>query len=293
MDLRLGLIGDHITRSRAPRLHRLAGGQSGIDVRYDSLIPADLGQGFDEILDACGKGGYRGVNVTYPYKERAAALVPVEDPLVQAMGAINTVIFGEDGPVGYNTDHTGFIAAYERTRGKAEPGVCLMIGAGGAGRAVAFALAALGLRELRLVDLDIGRAERLALDLQEARPEVIVRIGPDPVSMAEGAHGILNCTPLGMDDNQDAALGAEAMEGAEWVFDAVYTPRDTPFLKGAATAGCQIVPGWELFFYQGVHAWTLFADRQLDEDRLRRDLLAEEEAGSAPGAPGAPGADNS
>jgi shikimate dehydrogenase len=116
-DLLLGLIGDNIAQSRAPLLHRLAGMQTGLAVRYDLLVPAELGRDFDAVFDGCVAAGYRGINVTYPYKERVTARVTVSDPLVRAMGAVNTVLFGTAGPHGFNTDHTGFIAAYRAARG--------------------------------------------------------------------------------------------------------------------------------------------------------------------------------
>ena len=118
-DLLLGLIGDNIAASRAPLLHRLAGAQAGLSVRYDRLVPKEMKRDFEAVFAQCRAGGYRGINVTYPYKERVTALVAIPDPLVRAMGAVNTVIFGEGMPQGFNTDHSGFIAAWRAARGAA------------------------------------------------------------------------------------------------------------------------------------------------------------------------------
>ena len=169
--VRIGLIGDNIAASKAPRLHALAGRMRGVEVTYDLLIPAEQGAGFDELFDHCATGDYHGINVTYPYKERAAARVRIDEPLVRAMGAVNTVVFTSDGPRGFNTDHTGFVTAWRAAFGPARPGPVCQVGAGGVGRAVAFGLAALGAEAVRLVDLDRARAERLAAALREARPE--------------------------------------------------------------------------------------------------------------------------
>lgn len=111
-DIRLGLIGDNIARSRSPLLHELAGRQNGCAVTYDRLVPRDLGRSFEEVFEACAAGGYRGINVTYPYKERVASMVAIPDPLVRAIGAVNTVLFEPNGPQGFNTDHSGFKFAY-------------------------------------------------------------------------------------------------------------------------------------------------------------------------------------
>ena len=273
-DLQLGLIGDNIAQSRAPVLHRLAGGQSGVSVRYDRLVPVELGEEFDTVFDRCAGRGYRGVNVTYPYKERAAGKVRITDPLVRAIGAVNTVLFEADGPVGFNTDHSGFVAAYRGVRGDVGPGAVCLIGTGGVGRAMAFGLLALGAAEIRLVDVDMAKAEALARDLRGVHGAPPVAVLADVGAAASGVAGVLNATPVGMVGYGGTPLPGAAMAGAVWAFDAVYTPVDTEFLQDAAAAGLEIISGYELFFYQGVHAWAHFAGLPLDEGRLRADLLA-------------------
>lgn len=282
-DLLLGLIGDNIALSRAPLLHRLAGAQNGMTVRYDRLVPRLMGQDFDAVFDHCARAGYRGINITYPYKERVTARLTIPDPLVRAMGAVNTVLFDAGGPQGHNTDHTGFIAAYRAARGDAAPGPVCLIGTGGVGRAIAFALVALGASEIRLVDRDAAKAAVLATDLQAAG--ATVHHAEDAATAARGATGLINCTPVGMVGYDGTPLPATAMPGAAWAFDAVYTPTDTTFLKDAAAAGLSIIPGWELFFWQGVHAWAHFAAMPLDHHRLRANLLsAPEEDGDVTSA---------
>ena len=273
-DLLLGLIGDNIAASRAPLLHRLAGAQSGLAVRYDRLVPAEMGMDFEAVFARCRDAGYRGINVTYPYKERVTALVGIPDPLVRAMGAVNTVIFGEGEPRGFNTDHTGFIAAWRAARGTAGPGAVALIGAGGVGRAVSFGLVALGATEIRLFDHDAGRSAGLARDLRAVAGSVRIVEAPGPEAAAAGATGLVNCTPVGMTGHDGSPLRPEAMAGAAWAFDAVYTPAETRFLADAAAAGAAVMSGWELFFWQGVHAWAHFAGLPLHEARLRAELLA-------------------
>lgn len=276
-DLKLGLIGDNIARSRSPLLHRLAGLQNGMAVEYDRLIPRDMGEDFDTVFDLAISRGYRGINVTYPYKERAAAKVAIDDPLVRAIGAVNTVLFEPGGPQGQNTDYTGFIAAYRGVRGDTPPGIACLIGTGGVGRALAFALIALGAQEIRLVDRDLVKAEVLAADLRAVADAPPVTVYPNAEAGAAGTTGILNGTPVGMVGYGGTPLAASAMAGAEWAFDAVYTPVDTQFLKDAKAAGLKIISGYELFFFQGVHAWAHFAGKPLDQDRLRAALLQQGE----------------
>lgn len=273
--IRLGLIGDNIGASRAPRLHVLAGRQNGRAVSYDRLVPKAEGATFDALFDRVAAGGYRGINVTYPYKERAARRVRIDDPLVAALGAVNTVLFEADGPRGFNTDHSGFVAAWRRAQGDRLPGRVLLIGAGGVGRALAFALGALGAAELRIADTDPARAETLAAAVRAAFPALPVRTGADAAALAAGADGIVNATPVGMVGYGGTPLPAARMAGASWAFDAVYTPVETPFLTDAQAAGLATISGYELFIGQGVDAWRLFTGLPLDEARLRADLAAE------------------
>ena len=273
--LRLGLIGDNIAASSAPRLHELVGRQIGRTVRYDRLVPAREGLGFPALFERAREEGYRGLNVTYPYKERAASLVRIEDSGVRALGAVNTVLFGPDGAHGHNTDHSGFRAAYRAARGERPPGTVALIGAGGVGRAIAFALSALE-APLRIVDREGGKAARLADEVRRAGG--VASAHPTPEAAAAGADGLVNATPVGMVGRDGTPLAREAMADAAarggWAFDAVYTPVDTRFARDAAASGLQVVSGWELFFWQGVHAARLFTGREPDVAALRAALLA-------------------
>lgn len=273
--LKLGLIGDNIAKSKAPTLHRLAGEICGRAVTYDRLVPPEMGEDFDAVLNGRPAADFRGVNVTFPYKERAAAQVEIDDPMVRAIGAVNTVVF-EDGRMrGFNTDHSGFIAAFRHRLGAdAKPGKVCLIGAGGVGRAVAFGLAALGAEELRLVDQDQARAEAVMAALRGADQHLALSFVADAAEAAEGADGLVNCTPVGMVGYEGTPLPIAAMAGARWAFDAVYTPEDTEFLMGAQAQGLSIVSGYELFFYQGVDAWRIFSGGSVDETRLREALRA-------------------
>lgn len=273
--LRLGLIGEAIDASRAPELHRRAGAMTGRAVRYDALSPTALENSFEGVLSACRAAGYRGVNVTHPYKERAAQSVEIDDSLTRALGAVNTIVFEGERARGFNTDHTGFIAAYRGARGATPPGAVCVIGAGGVGRAAAFALARLGASALRLVDRRPERARAVADAVRAAGFELSVQVESDAAAAAGGADGLINCTPVGMTPDCGAPLALEAMRGASWAFDAVYTPVDTPFLVNAARCGVRTISGFELFLHQGVDAWAIFSGAPLDAAALRAALQDE------------------
>ena len=274
--LKLGLIGTGIGRSRAPELHRLAGRICGIELGYELIdlasAPADA---FDATLEACRAQGYRGVNVTHPYKERALAQVHVDSDSVRRLGAVNTVLFGDkDRPMrGFNTDYTGFMKAFAARFPGAPPGRVAIIGAGGVGRAIAFGLVALGARAIRLFDEDAQRCARLAESLREnAFVDVIVCERIEQASA--GADGLVNATPVGMHKYPGTPLPGELIGAQSWAFDAVYTPAETRFLRDARSAGLEVLGGYELFFHQGVDAFGLFTGVDPDEQKLRDALDA-------------------
>lgn len=270
--VRLGLIGDNISRSQAPRLHELAGQLTGIPVSYERLIPRDLGQDFETVFQRARQAGFRGLNITYPYKERVVPLVRIPDAQVAALGAINTVVFTADGPEGHNTDWSGFTAAYRRARGELAPGPVCLVGAGGVGKAVAFGLIPLGLEQLAIVERDLPKAEALAAALRAASPGLSVRVTRQVAEGVVGASGLLNCTPIGMAGHAGTPIPRPLMKGATWAFDAVYTPSETRFLRDAAAEGLAVLSGWELYFHQGHDAFAIFHDRPIDEATLRRAL---------------------
>ena len=274
--IKLGLIGDNITRSKSPRLHRTAGQLAGLDVTYDRLIPKDMDLTFDEVFAQARDSGFRGINVTYPYKELVTKKVNVSDPLVRAIGAVNTIVFEADGPQGFNTDYTGFMSAYRKVRGDANPGTVCLIGTGGVGKAVAFGLIGLAARVIRCVDLDGDKARALAEPLRGLGSDTEVETYSDAIAAAEGADGIINCTPLGMVGIGGTPLPGEAMTGATWAFDAVYTPVDTQFLQDAEKAGVTVISGYELFFGQGVDAWKIFTGTDIDQAALRDAIQGED-----------------
>lgn len=277
MTLRLGLIGDNIAQSRSPELHQQAGKMHDIVVTYDRLAPRQMGASFKQVLESCAAQGYHGVNVTHPYKEDAARLVTVQDQSVRAIGAVNTIVFDAGVPTGYNTDYSGFVSAYKQTLGQSETGPVLMIGAGGVGRAVAFGLASLGTKDLRLMDRDIDQAKGLMAALKTTAPDMSVTIWTDVAAAATDVSGLVNCTPVGMADYPGTPLPDQEMHGAQWAFDAVYTPVDTAFLLDAKANGLAIISGWDLFFFQGLHAWRIFSDLPCDGDLLRQNLSRNEE----------------
>lgn len=269
--IRLGLIGDNIAASRAPDLHHAAARLCGIDLVYERLVPRDLGITFDEVVTRAEKNGFRGLNITHPYKEQILKFATVDDPAIKAIGACNTVLFDER-TIGLNTDYTGYIAAFKGRFGDQSPGVVALAGSGGAGKAIAFALAKLGAESLRLFDVDAQKSLTLVKALQKAQTAMSVDVAPALEQACQGADGLINCTPMGMVGYGGNAFAGIPLAGRKWVCDAVYTPLETEFLKESKAADVDILGGYELFLYQGIHAFELFTGRTIDAAALRQAL---------------------
>jgi shikimate dehydrogenase len=267
---RLGLIGGNIAASRSPVLHTVCALSVGGNASYDLLIPAEQGLGFAQMLDRCRRAGFHGVNVTYPHKEEAAALVPAGDPVVAAMGSANTVRFTAEGPRAFNTDYTGFVAAFRARFPDALPGRVLLLGTGGVGRAVAFGLASLGATEILLFDTDQAKVVSLAEAVRRQFPATVVTAAEKGMlADLQGIVGVVNCTPLGMVGRTGSALPAAARGAPVWAFDAVYTPDKTEFRAQAEALGAAFLSGYELYFHQGVQAFEIFTGARPDETWVR------------------------
>jgi shikimate dehydrogenase len=147
-----------------------------------------------------------------------------------------------------------------------------MAGAGGVGKAIAFALVALGASEIRLCDADRGKAEALAAALAPRAQGTRITLCDTMADAAVHADGIVNATPLGMTGVGGNAIPDVALDGAGWAFDAVYTPQWTEFLTGAREARLDVLSGYELFLFQGIDAFRIFTGHDVDADALRREL---------------------
>jgi shikimate dehydrogenase len=279
--IQLGLIGDKIQASKSPTLHHMAGRICGLDVSYDLLVPSARGEAFEEVFDHCSAAGYRGVNVTYPYKERVLSRLAAPGAELLGLGACNTVVFDVAGPRGANTDCTGFASAFRHRFGGASPGSVAMAGAGGVGKAIGFALASLGATQLRLFDPDRDKAKALAAALAVHAAGLHISVSGSMEEAAGNADGIVNATPFGMAGIGGNAIPDAALRGSGWAFDAVYTPQWTEFLTKARDAGRDILSGYELFLFQGIDAFRIFTGEAVDAQSLRRELtgLALTEAG--------------
>lgn len=201
-----GLIGAGIGPSLTPPMHEREAARLGcrlvyrtIDIDKLRLAPDSVG----ELVESARRLGYDGLNITHPCKQ---LVLPALDELsaeAAALGAVNTVVFGPQGAVGHNTDWSGFAAALRRGLPDARKDRVVLLGAGGAGAAVAYALLSSGTRELTVVDVSAVSAAGLVDRLSEVFPEAVLRPGEDggPGRHLAEADGLVHATPTGMTDH--------------------------------------------------------------------------------------------
>lgn len=262
---RIGLIGKGIQLSRTPKMHVAEAAAQGGELRYD-LIDPDAMAGPEPSLAAmlheAEAAGFAGVNVTFPYKKAAMAHLDTLSDSTRMVGAVNTVVFGDGKRHGHNTDFWGFAEAVRRGLPDAAMDTVLLLGAGGAGGAVAHALTSLGVTRLLIHDTDGAAATALAEDINGAVVTDLTRAAAD-------AQGIVNATPMGMAKRPGTAIAAELIAPRHWVADIVYFPIETELLRLARSTGCRTLDGAGMAVFQAVRAFSLFTGLTPDPARMR------------------------
>jgi shikimate dehydrogenase len=273
----LGLIGAGIQQSLTPSLHEAEGDAQGLRIQYRVLDLDVLALGetaLPRLLEVARLAGFAGVNVTFPCKQ---AVIPLLDALsddARAMNAVNTVVFRDGRATGHNTDASGFAAGLKRGLPGASLERVALVGAGGAGSAVAHAMLALGTKELRIVDAAPERADELARGAAERfRGRTIVAVASARDALA-GADGVINATPIGMAKLPGVAVDPSFLAASQWVADCVYRPIDTALLQAARTRGCRTLDGGGMAVGQAVDAFRLFTGLEPDAARMTRIFAA-------------------
>jgi shikimate dehydrogenase len=278
--LLLGLIGDGITRSLTPPMQEREAAEHGIDLLYRPVDTAALGltgaaaaDALPELLRWGQRLGFNGFNITHPFKQMVLDLLDEVEDSAARLGAVNTVVFAEDGRrVGYNTDFTGYLRGLRATVPDADLSEVVQLGVGGAGAAVAFALLQEGAEHLRLVDLDLSRAQERAASLQGLFPDAVVTAAPkaDLEDVLASATGFAHCTPVGMHHHPGTPVDIERIPDSAWVSDVVYLPLETELVAAARGRGLRVADGGGMAVGQAVDAFTLFTGREPDAGRMAR-----------------------
>jgi shikimate dehydrogenase len=277
----VGLIGAGIQRSLTPAMHEEEARAQGLKLHYQ-LIDLDAAQvGADKLpvlIEAARIMGFAGLNITYPCKQ---AVIPLLDELsdeARAMGAVNTVVFRDGRAIGHNTDGSGWAWGFQRALPQARLNRVVLLGAGGAGSAIAHAVLRLGAQHLVIVDREAGRADEAAAALNLRYGAARVGASTDAALALQGATGLIHATPTGMDKLPGLPLPAELLRPELWVAEIVYFPLDTELLKAARAKGCATVDGGTMAVGQAIGAFELFTGLPADAARVEahfRRLLAQ------------------
>jgi shikimate dehydrogenase len=271
----VGLVGAGITDSLSPALHEAEADRLGLRYVYQVIDLDELELGADaigQLLAEAQRMGFRGLNVTHPCKQLVVECLDELAPEAIALGAVNTVVFRDGRTVGHNTDLFGFRESFVRGLPGAALNRVVLIGAGGAGAAVAHALMELGTSRLTILDADSERAVDLAeavnrqfeiRDVEAASVAEIARL------MAE-ADGVVHATPTGMAAHPGTALERDLLRADLWVAEIVYLPLETDLLRQAKAAGCRTLDGGGMAVFQAVESFRLFTGVDPDPEHMLR-----------------------
>lgn len=268
--LRVGLIGEHISRTRFPAALELMCQNAGLRLDFSLIDTSELERApadfdFARTVNVLRAEGWDGVSVTHPYKQDAADYASAASPPdVRALGAANTLIFGPPTGVpviGANTDYTGFLSAWQAHMRDVPVGCVALAGAGGVARALGPALAKLGAREIRVWDVSKLRAQELAAMIGGRARVVPADQWPKAIASADG---LVNATPMGMAHLPGSAFASELINTQKWAFDAVYTPTDTDFLTDCAGAGLTCLSGFDLFRHMAMRSFQAYTGIESD-----------------------------
>jgi shikimate dehydrogenase len=271
----VGLIGAGIQRSLTPAMHEEEARHHGLRLHYQ-LIDLDRtaagAADLPALLASARTMGFAGLNITYPCKQ---AVIPLLDDLSQearAMGAVNTVVNRDGRLVGHNTDGPGWSWGFRRALPDADLDRVVLLGAGGAGSAIAHAVLRLGAANLRLVDSDAARAGDLARRLNGLYGAGRVTAFAEVGEAVADATGLIHATPTGMDKLPGLPLPESLLRPQLWVAEVVYFPLETELLQAARRRGCATVDGGTMAVGQAIGAFELFTGLKPDADRMEAHL---------------------
>ncbi len=271
-----GVIGNPVEHSLSPAIHNAAFQKLGLNFVYLAFRVENIA---DAIRGIRALGNVRGFSVTIPHKVSAIRYLDEVEPTARQIGAINTIVVDDGKLIGYNTDASGALRALRDGGVELQGQRVVMLGSGGAARAIAFALAAdSAVAELFILGIDEAERRGLVYDLQ-AKTSLRVHeatLGADTLRrLLPEAQVLIHCTPVGMHPRSDeSCVPAELLHAHLAVLDIVYNPLETRLLKDAAAAGCRTVRGLEMFLNQAAAQFELWTNRPAPTDVMRAALVS-------------------
>ncbi len=271
-----GIIGYPLEFTLSPAMHNAAFKSLGIEYVY---LPFKVKEeDLKKAIEGMRALSIRGLNITIPHKVAALALLDELDPMAEKIGAVNTIVNSDGILKGYNTDAGGFLKVLldrgVEPRGKK----IVMLGAGGASRAISFILAEKG-ASLVILNRGLGRAQELVGNIREIFGSKALALGLTGENLTEAlvrADILVNTASVGMTPHADETLvPAELFKSGLLVYDIVYSPIKTRLLKDAEAAGAEIIPGLEMLVWQGASAFKLWTGQEAPVEVMRQAALRE------------------
>jgi len=271
-----GLIGDPVEHSMSPAMHNAAFRATGLAYFYTAfrVKAEELGKA----IEAMRASNIRGLNVTIPHKVAVIPFLDELDDLAERIGAVNTIV-NDDGILkGYNTDATGFLRALLERGIEMEGKNVLILGAGGASRAISFTLAEGGAHLVILNrQLELDWAEELAGRISQIFTRDIKALELNRENLAKAlrkADILVNATSVGMSPSTDQTpVDADLLKPEMIVFDIVYNPVKTRLLREAETAGAETISGIEMLVWQGALAFELWTGEKAPVEIMREEVI--------------------
>jgi len=271
----VGLLGEHISASGSPRMHEQEADAQGLRLIYKLYDFASLekkAQDLGNMLDAAAQMGFAGLNITHPFKRAVLDYLDELSEGVQSIGAVNTVVFRGGKKIGYNTDSAGFYKAFLEELGDCQRNKVLLLGAGGAGSAVAEALMKLSVKTLFIHDknyeLSAGLVKKLSGHYGEERIQLMEKIAPEPLAM----DGLVNATPVGMREYPGIPIPEICLHSDLWLSDIIYFPPQTALLVKARELACRNMNGIKMVVNQAADSFELFTGHKADHLRMLNSL---------------------
>ena len=269
-----GIIGNPVEHSLSPAIHNAAFQQLGLNCVYLAWKVEAIG---DAIKGLRALGNFRGASVTIPHKVSAMPFLDHVEPTARHIGAINTIVAEKGQLTGYNTDATGALRALQKGGVELKGRHIVILGSGGAARAIAFALAAeSGAARLSLLGVDDKERATLVADVRSRTALAVDNLPLDEATLGKTlpeAQVLIHCTPIGMSPKNEATcVPASLLHAGLAVMDIVYNPRETKLLKDARLAGCKTIPGLDMFLNQAVAQFELWTSQPAPVDVMRTVL---------------------
>ncbi|MBL8073653.1 MAG: shikimate dehydrogenase [Nitrospira sp.] len=255
-----GVIGKPVGHSLSPAIHNAAFRTLGLNFVYLAWQVDAIG---DAIKGLRALGNFRGASVTIPHKVAAMQFLDQVEPTAKRIGAINTIVAEKGELIGYNTDATGALRALRESGVDLKGRRIVVLGSGGAARAIAFALAAeSGAGKLTLLGIEDSERTMLAQDIRSAAALTVEDACLDESTLSRvlpDSQVLIHCTPVGMSPKTEATcVPASLLHPGLAVMDIVYNPRETQLLKNAKRVGCKTIPGLDMFLNQAVTQFELW-----------------------------------